>query len=164
MVDFLNRKLRQKFMRHETRLKYYKSICARLFIDDFTKNAQLSKSIENGIFESNYDKLLQQKKIFIEARSNTKKGNFLWVTTKLRLLVKKISVYLINRSILTNRIDFFELVTNRDVLLWFRTQLWGCNLTSLRTANKIISTLVPIFNSSKKRVENCLKEQKLLAS
>ena len=64
-------------MRHETRLKYYKSICARLFIDDFNKNAQLSKSIENGIFESNYDKLLQQKKIFIEARSNTKKGNFL---------------------------------------------------------------------------------------
>ena len=63
-------------MRHETRLKYYKSICARLFIDDFTKNAQLSKSIENGIFESNYDKLLQQKKIFIEARSNTKKGEF----------------------------------------------------------------------------------------
>ena len=57
VVDFLNRKLRQKFMRHETRLKHYECFCAILFIDDFNKNAILPKVLKMEFFgqiTSNY--------------------------------------------------------------------------------------------------------------
>ena len=166
MVDFLNRKLRQKFMRHETRLKYYKSICARLFIDDFNKNAILLKVLKmeflSQITTNNYNKkdILKSAKQY----SPLKKGFFCESPQS--------SDYSWKRLVFISSIDRFwqtektwVLVTNRDVFTMIQNAvLRGCNLTSLRTANKIISTLVPIFNSSKKRVENCLKEQKLLAS